>query len=149
MRSVIAFMQLPFFVYGTLRPGEGNYAHLLAGRTAAEQPAQLAGAALYDAGPYPFLAMALDLVQPADLVHGTLISVAPELYAPVLAALDELEGYVENGADNWYERVVVGVSTQSGPRQAYLYVAGEPTLAIIRAGQLPRIASGDWQARRG
>src|SRR5438270_797160 len=37
----------PFFVYGTLRPGQGNHARLLAGRTTAEVPATLPGNVLY------------------------------------------------------------------------------------------------------
>ncbi|MFK8911537.1 gamma-glutamylcyclotransferase, partial [Streptomyces sp. YS-3] len=35
---------LPFFVYGTLRPGERYYRLLLTGRTAREAPARLPGA---------------------------------------------------------------------------------------------------------
>ena len=46
--------QLPFFVYGTLRPGEHNHDLFLRGRTAAEEPARLRGALLYDGPGYPY-----------------------------------------------------------------------------------------------
>ncbi|WP_411112809.1 gamma-glutamylcyclotransferase family protein [Streptomyces sp. 029-5] len=47
-------MSLPFFVYGTLRPGEHNHDLYLRGRVAAEEPARLAGALLYDGPGYPY-----------------------------------------------------------------------------------------------
>jgi gamma-glutamylcyclotransferase (GGCT)/AIG2-like uncharacterized protein YtfP len=135
---------LPFFVYGTLRPGEPNYARLLAGQTASEAPATLVGAALFTAGPYPFLATAADLLRPGDAVRGEIIALRPPVYALVLADLDRLEGYIEGGAHNLYEREVIEVATADGPRRAWVYVAGAATLAQIRAGQLRRILGGAW-----
>ena len=41
------------FVYGTLRPGQGNYRRLLAGRTVREVPASAKGLALYGNG-FPY-----------------------------------------------------------------------------------------------
>lgn len=136
-------MELPFFVYGTLRPGESNYARLLTGLTAAELPATLTGGALYTAGPYPFLVMTPDLAGPGDLVAGDLVVVRPEAYQGALAALDALEGYAPGGAQNMYERVVTEVATAEGPRHAWVYVAGAAALAQIRAGALRRLA-GRW-----
>jgi gamma-glutamylcyclotransferase (GGCT)/AIG2-like uncharacterized protein YtfP len=136
---------LPFFVYGTLRPGEANYLRLLAGRTAEETPASLAGAALFTQGPYPFLLTAPDLLAPGDeLVQGTLIAVPAAQYGAVLAELDALEGYVAGGADNLYERVSCEVATAAGPRRAWVYVAGASALALIREGAMRRIAGGVW-----
>jgi hypothetical protein len=43
--------QLPFFVYGTLKPGEENYLRLLADRTVEETPATLAGPPSSPRGP--------------------------------------------------------------------------------------------------
>lgn len=142
-------MQLPFFVYGTLRPGEPNYARLLAGQTATEAQATLAGAALFTAGPYPFLVNAPDLAAPHDIVQGSIIGLRPAVYALVLADLDGLEGYVVGGTDNLYERLALDVATSAGPRQAWVYLAGASTLAQIRAGRLRRIPGGAWPEPAG
>jgi gamma-glutamylcyclotransferase (GGCT)/AIG2-like uncharacterized protein YtfP len=139
--------QLPFFVYGTLKPGEANYLRLLAGRTAEETPASLAGAALFTQGPYPFLLTAPDLLLPgANLVRGVLIGVPAAQHASVLADLDALEGYEAGGADNLYERVACEVTTDGGPRRAWVYVAAASAMALIRAGAMRRIAGGVWAA---
>ncbi len=45
--------RLPFFVYGTLRPGECSHDLLLRGRTVLEEPARLPDALLYDGPGYP------------------------------------------------------------------------------------------------
>ena len=141
-------MRYPFFVYGTLKRGEPNYARLLEGRTAREIPASLAGAALYDFGPYPFLVREQDLARPGDSVVGELVELPDARYAAALAELDGLEGYVEGGMSNLYEREVCTVSTAEGPRLAYVYVAGPQMLAQIRAGALARIADGVWRGKR-
>jgi gamma-glutamylcyclotransferase (GGCT)/AIG2-like uncharacterized protein YtfP len=139
-------MNHPFFVYGTLKPGEPNYARFLAGHTASEEPASLAGAALFTPGPYPFMVTEPDLAAPDERVLGSLISVADEDYPAILAQLDSLEGYAEGGADNMYERLLVTVETAGGQRLAWLYVAGAYALAQIRAGELRRVAGGDWRS---
>lgn len=138
-------MHYPIFVYGTLKRGEPNYARLIAGRSRAEEPAHLAHAALYDFGPYPFLVLEDDLVAPDDVAYGQLITLRDEVYAAALADLDQLEGYVEGGMSNLYERVLHGVLTPTGPRPAYVYVAGAQMLAQIRAGALPKIPGGVWR----
>jgi gamma-glutamylcyclotransferase (GGCT)/AIG2-like uncharacterized protein YtfP len=140
-------MRYPFFVYGTLKRGEPNYARLLDGRTASEVPATLAAAALYDFGPYPFLVREDDLLRPGDVVQGELVELPDGLYAAALAELDGLEGYVEGGLSNLYEREVCTVSTADGPRLAYVYVAGAQMLAQIRAGALRRIGDGVWRGK--
>lgn len=82
---------LPFFVYGTLRPGERYYRSFLQGRTVSERPALLGGALLYDGPGYPY-AIAGD-----GTITGTLIEVALDDYPELLAALDELEEYIGPG----------------------------------------------------
>lgn len=47
-------VRLPVFAYGTLRPGEGNYAWALAGKTTAEVPATVVGMVLLDGPGFPF-----------------------------------------------------------------------------------------------
>ncbi|MBC3989227.1 gamma-glutamylcyclotransferase [Streptomyces sp. AC563] len=46
--------RLPFFVYGTLRPGGRHHAWALRGRTRAQEPARMPGLALYEGPGYPY-----------------------------------------------------------------------------------------------
>ena len=57
---------LPFFVYGTLRPGGPNYARYLGGSTRTEEPAILRQAMLVTDGIYPYLIIGRDLAGPDD-----------------------------------------------------------------------------------
>ncbi|NNJ09058.1 gamma-glutamylcyclotransferase [Chloroflexales bacterium ZM16-3] len=139
-------MNHPFFVYGTLKPGEPNYVRFLAGRTIGEEPVSLVGAALYTAGPYPFLVMGQDLAAPDERVIGALITVADTNYATAMDELDSLEGYAEDGAANMYERLLVTVDAAAGPRHAWIYVAGAEALEQIRAGVLRKVEGGNWQS---
>ncbi len=134
----------PFFVYGTLKRGQSNYTRLLAGQTINETRAWLPAAALYTAGPYPFLVQAVDLTPPGSIVIGELIEVLPERYPHVLALLDDLEDYVPGRVGNLYERIVVTVQTTSGLREAWTYIAGAAVEAAIRQGQLRFIPGGEW-----
>jgi len=139
-------MNLPFFVYGTLKRGEPNYARYLAGHTVSETPATLPAAALYTAGPYPFLVQTPELVAPGELVHGTLVTVRPSEYAAVVAHLDDLEGYRPGAEGNLYERIVVTIQTAAGPQTAYVYIAGAETEQEIRAGVLRKVEGGNWRS---
>uniref|UniRef100_A0AAU3GXT6 Gamma-glutamylcyclotransferase n=1 Tax=Streptomyces sp. NBC_01401 TaxID=2903854 RepID=A0AAU3GXT6_9ACTN len=92
--------ELPFFVYGTLLPGEPNHDRFLRGRTQEERPALLSGALLYEGPGYPYA------IEGHGTVRGALITAAPGAYAELLAMLDGLEQYL--GPDhprNLYERV--------------------------------------------
>ncbi|MFF8292398.1 gamma-glutamylcyclotransferase family protein [Streptomyces sp. NPDC016309] len=122
--------ELPFFVYGTLRPGEYNHDRFLRGRTAAEEPARLTGALLYEGPGYPYL------VRGEGRVAGELISAAPGGYARLLDVLDRLE--------HGYERQVCEVvRARDGARvRAWVYVA----TPAVRLGE--PIAGGDWLSRR-
>jgi len=137
-------MQLPFFAYGTLKPGGLNYTRYLAGLTIEETPASLAGAALYSPGPFPFLTLEPGLAAPDELAQGCLIVVAAGRYPDILAALDLLEGYSAGGTNNLYERIALAVATPGGPRQAWVYVASAKALRLIRAGRMRRVAGGMW-----
>ncbi|MER6995130.1 gamma-glutamylcyclotransferase family protein [Streptomyces sp. NPDC000410] len=132
---------LPFFVYGTLRPGEPNHDLFLRGRTAAEQPAWLSGAVLYEGPGYPYA------VEAPGEVLGDLVTAAPAHYAELLAVLDHLEEYVAPGDPrNLYERVARDVRTATGTVAAWVYVASPPTARALRAHGTP-IPGGDWAAR--
>lgn len=161
--------ELPFFVYGTLRPGEVNHDLLLRGRTLREEPARLAGAVLYQGPGYPYA-----VEEPGGTVAGELVTPLPRAYARLLAELDRLEEYVPGDPRNLYERVerevtVPPVTTVArggdgrgdgrgdgegavlrgaGPVvRAWVYVAAPAVADRLRArGKL--IESGDWLTRR-
>lgn len=133
--------ELPFFVYGTLRPGEPNHDLCLRGRTSREVPARLEGAVLYDGPGYPYA------VEAPGTVLGDLITARPGAYAELLAVLDELEEYLAPGHPrNVYERVAREVRPADGtPVRAWVYFAAARVARELRArGRL--IVSGDWLA---
>jgi gamma-glutamylcyclotransferase (GGCT)/AIG2-like uncharacterized protein YtfP len=136
--------RLPFFVYGTLRVGEVNHTWMLRGRTAAETPAVLYGALLYDGPGYPYV-----LTGPAAArVRGEVVHPLPGLYGEVLADLDRLEEYVPGEPDSHYVRVAREVRTAAGDTvAAWVYFAGAATAAALRANG-HRIPGGDWKRRR-
>ncbi|MGG2463178.1 gamma-glutamylcyclotransferase family protein [Streptomyces sp. RGM 3693] len=138
--------RLPFFVYGTLRPGETNYARTLRGRTATEEPARISGALLYEGPGYPYATAG-----PADaVVHGALISPRDADYDAVRAALDLLEGYTPGapaGTGNLYERVATEAVCPDGRTvRAWVYLAAEPLATRLRATGTP-VAGGHWTGR--
>ncbi|MEU3268769.1 gamma-glutamylcyclotransferase family protein [Streptomyces bacillaris] len=93
--------ELPFFVYGTLLPGEPNHELFLRGRTTGERPAVLPRALLYDGPGYPYA------IDGHGRVHGTLLTAVPGVYGELLGLLDHLEEYLGPGHPrNLYERVV-------------------------------------------
>ncbi|WP_329339501.1 gamma-glutamylcyclotransferase [Streptomyces sp. NBC_00663] len=143
-------MSLPFFVYGTLRPGEPNHDHFLRGRTRSEDPALLHGAALYDGPGYPYA-----VEEPGTLhsepgtVRGELVTARPEEYADLLVALDRLEEYAPGDPRNLYERVEREVVRDAdGTRvRAWVYVAA-PAVAHRLRLRGSRIETGDWLTLR-
>lgn len=139
--------RLPFFVYGTLRPGESNHDAFLRGRTRAEEPARLTGAVLYAGPGYPYV-----VEEPGGgTVHGDLVTARPEAYDDLLLALDHLEEYVPGDPRSLYVRVAREVTRTAGPGtvRAWVYVAAPAVTARLRARGKP-IAGGDWRTdRRG
>ncbi|MEV7392542.1 MULTISPECIES: gamma-glutamylcyclotransferase family protein [unclassified Streptomyces] len=134
---------LPFFVYGTLRPGEINHDAFLRGRTQAEEPGLLAGAVLYDGPGYPYAVEA-----PGGEVRGELVTARPESYDRLLLELDELEECVPGDPASLYVRVerdVVRLRDGAAVR-AWVYVAGPVVAGKLRADGR-RITGGDWPAR--
>ncbi|MEU9335812.1 gamma-glutamylcyclotransferase family protein [Streptomyces sp. NPDC048290] len=136
-------MTLPFFVYGTLRPGESNHAAYLRGRTHTEHPARLPGAVLYDGPGYPYAVPA-----PGGIVHGELITALPDAYPQLLHALDELEEYIPGDPRSLYERVSREVVQDPAgtPVDAWVYLAA-PTIAARLRTHGTLIPGGDWCTR--
>ncbi|MFG3285199.1 gamma-glutamylcyclotransferase family protein [Streptomyces sp. NPDC048111] len=132
---------LPFFVYGTLRPGERYHRRLLHGRTVGERPALLPGAVLYDGPGYPY-AVAGD-----GTVTGTLIELAPADHPQLLLALDELEEYLGPAHPrNLYDRLVREAVVDGRAVRSWVYLAAPRLARELRAGGA-RITGGDWLSR--
>ncbi|MFF3915578.1 gamma-glutamylcyclotransferase family protein [Streptomyces sp. NPDC001852] len=133
---------LPFFVYGTLRPGEANHDLFLRGRTASEEPARLPGAVLYDGPGYPY---AVD--EPGGEVRGELVTCQPEAYEELVAVLDRLEEYTPGDLRNLYERVARDVVRTDGTTsRGWVYLAAPRVVARLRDQGRP-IEGGDWGRR--
>ena len=128
--------KLGFFVYGTLRPGYGNYRHCLSGTPHTVVPATLPGARMFGLGrPYPYVST--KGARPEDIVVGALIEVAPEHYADALKRLDWLEGHPRH-----YTRTAMVVMTDAGPVEAWAYLASSRTEACLSEDEV--VPSGDW-----
>ncbi|MFG2457839.1 gamma-glutamylcyclotransferase family protein [Streptomyces sp. NPDC048523] len=135
---------LPFFVYGTLRPGEANHDLFLRGRISSDEPGRLTGALLYDGPGYPYAVEGA-----GGEVMGELVTPRTDAYAELLAILDELEEYTPGDPRNLYERVAREVTRTADGRavRAWVYVAAPPVAARLRTrGRL--IESGDWLSGR-
>ena len=134
--------RLPFFVYGTLRPGEHNHDLFLRGRTRSEAPGRLTGAVLYDGPGYPYA-----VEESGGLVCGELVTADPDQYGQLLGALDQLEEYAPGDPANLYERVARQVTRDDGTDvPAWVYVAA-PTVAAALRARGRRIHGGDWRTR--
>src|SRR5664279_5440992 len=119
------------FVYGTLRPRQGNYRRLLAGRTVRESPATAKGLALYGTGiPYA-------VPQPGARIVGDRITIEPALSLQVLAQLDPLErSHAHRPPTSHYIRTtrsiiatnpLPGGGTWETFHTAWIYLAGPST----------------------
>lgn len=123
-------MSLPFFVYGTLLPGQPN-AFLWEDDLVAAEPAVFANGRLYDMGHYPML-----VEEKGTQVRGQIVTVRPAAYTAVLQRLDMLEGYnpaqPNASAYRRLERVVQRADGTTISAWTYLgharYVAGRPPI---------------------
>lgn len=145
MKSKTEKERLPFFVYGTLLPGQPN-AVLWGESIVAQETAVLAGGRLYDMGFYPML-----VEEGEESVIGIVNYVAESEYEAVLARLDDLEGYdPTNPHDFGYKRLVRAVQVSNAniehgrngrSLKAWVYVGQETAVRHL----LP-IPVGDWAA---
>lgn len=135
--SGYALRRLPFFVYGTLIPGQAND-YFWQGAIRSVETAVLKNGKLYDMGFYPMM-----VEGKGGIVQGKLVTVADGRYDEVLRRIDDLEGYnALQPDDSTYRRITKEVNTGSGKRILSWTYAGRPKLA--GGGKL--IASGDWVA---
>jgi len=128
---------LPFFVYGTLLPGQPNDDLWGDGITRAEA-AFLHNSHIYDMGYYPML-----VSQSGGTVSGKLITVASLAYREIMLRLDALEEYVPaRPKQSTYLRVRRRVTTKEGRRvDAWVY---EGDMDLVEG--MPQILGGDWLA---
>lgn len=126
---------LPFFVYGTLIPGQPN-APLWSQEIRSTIRATLSGCLLYDMGYYPMLVEA-----ESGQVHGVLVILNESHYDEILQRIDLLEGFdPKRPEESEYRRVVRSVTRGDGASvQAWVYV-GE----AIHVAEAKRIKGGDW-----
>jgi gamma-glutamylcyclotransferase (GGCT)/AIG2-like uncharacterized protein YtfP len=136
-------VRLPFFVYGTLRPGERNHDRLLRGSIRSEEPGLLPGAVLYEGPGYPYA-----VAEGHGTVSGEIVTALPGTYDELLDALDRLEEYQPDDPRSLYERVAREVTAADGrSARAWVYLAAPAVAARLRAlGRL--IEGGDWRTRR-
>jgi len=139
---------LPFFVYGTLRSGQGNYQRLLAGKTTAIITAAMKNTKMYAQGvAYVTDALAQDGGELCQVV-GDLMFVKPGVYPQVLVSLDGLEGYNSTTHSGHYIRVkrkATFVDPKTGETRevmAWVYFAGKSTKSSLR--ERDRVLDGDW-----
>ncbi len=137
---------LPLFVYGTLRPGLGNYA-IYCADVAASADASVAARLVEMPDGYP--AIVLDLTVPTVRTVGSLLTFADT--AAAFARIDVLEGFRPGGdaplgvAEHHYRRIVVEAARADGAAVrcwTYALPASE-----AEAGR--RVPSGDWIAHGG
>jgi gamma-glutamylcyclotransferase (GGCT)/AIG2-like uncharacterized protein YtfP len=132
-----ASQRWPFFVYGTLIPGQPNE-HLWGKAIAKTETAVITNCQLYDMGYYPML-----VEQQGAAVHGKLITVKKQAYMNILTRLDNLEGFVpDRPRDSTYHRVQRDVMTSTGRTAvSWVYVGHMDQLGDSRL-----ISGGDWVA---
>jgi gamma-glutamylcyclotransferase (GGCT)/AIG2-like uncharacterized protein YtfP len=131
--------QYPVLVYGTLRPGCGNYTYCLQGRTVFEQDVTLNGFVMHSNGGFPYL------VDGEGSVTATLAYLNPDaaMFADTMEGLDGLEGfYGEGNPMNHYDRRLIDFESDGLIGKAWIYIASER--AQERVKELPVIESGDW-----
>lgn len=133
------------FVYGTLRPGCGNYNYI------AEYPHTMQDATLEDyamyipegRGGFPYA-----LPQKGAVVKGTVIHFTDEsTHQKVAAVLNSLAGYKGPHELNHYDLTEVNVHTTDGEKvDVFTYIAGYHMIPLIRQGAVYH-AGGDWMDR--
>ncbi len=111
----------PFFVYGTLLPGQLNYS-LWENDVISCQPATIWAATLYDMGAYPMLIEGHE-----GVVSGQLIEIDPDQYEQVLARIDTLEQYDERAhRQSAFIRVARQIQCADGSQVVGWVYVGQP-----------------------
>lgn len=145
----------PVFVYGTLRPGQGNYNWSLKGNTTREVTATLDNSTMYSNGGFPYV---LENGDDSEKVTGTLVFIEEDEYLDVMRSLDMLEGTRHNDDNsedgvaedtrNHYNRVKRVVATENGEQYVcWTYIPPRNSWNYI-ISQNKRVEGGDWVEHR-
>ncbi len=138
IQDVESSIKYPVLVYGTLRPGCGNYRNFLQGKTVQEETVKVSGFAMHGRRGFPYLLLG------EREITGTLVYIAPDFYDRTLRSLDSLEGFYGLGqTQNHYDRKLVTFTHNGTERKAWVYVANTALTHEIQ-NSLPVIESGDW-----
>lgn len=129
--------QHPFFIYGTLLPGQPNDFYW-GDSIARSQVAVIQQMALYALPHFP---MMIETDHTDSHVIGRLIWLQPGRYATILNQLDQLEGYdPADSANSLYQRIQHSVKTAAGDTYTAWTYIGQPLLVK----GLPLVPNGDW-----
>ena len=137
---------LPFFVYGTLLPGQRNH-HIWQGAVVQQVAAVFPNGRLYDMGAFPML-----IEEGEGVVRGMVLAVDPAHYTAILTAVDQLEGYDPDAPErSFYLRARRTVYLSHGePITAWVYL-GQPVLVTghhpIPYDNWPAYAAGGLPGR--
>lgn len=142
--------QYPFFVYGTLRPGLGNYSWALDGYTTREETARVHGLTMFLGIGFPYATIARpERNAEATSIVGEVVWVDEQHYDDVLISLDRLEGFRGEGhPSNHYDRILVKAEVNGEEVEAYTYVASASHASYLWHGHTPW-TEGDWKVAIG
>ncbi|MGA9173521.1 MAG: gamma-glutamylcyclotransferase family protein [Thermoactinomyces sp.] len=129
--------KIPFFFYGTLRPGFENYEGILRNKTVSEMPATMKGK-MYSVDTetsYPCV------IEGNDTIQGELMYIKENLYWDVLKDLDWLEDYQEGDEEgSMYLRRLREVILENGEKAiAWVYIWNKEVREELY------VKSGDWK----
>lgn len=131
--------QLPFFVYGTLIPGQPNE-HKWLDSIAATTPAVYPHGRLYAFPTFPMM-MEMETAQEPP-VQGVIVQVEAHRYEEVLRLLDELEEYdPQNETHSPYWRMKKQVFTRDGTAVWVWTYVGQPHFVTLALEPIP---SNSW-----
>ena len=129
----------PFFVYGSLMPGQSNF-YLWQAAVVQARPGQLYNARLYRLGQYPIL-----VDYPEQVVQGVIIDLDHVDYLKTVQIVDQLEQFDPQQPEKGiYRRMIRPVLTARNEWiQAWVYV-GDPLLTA----NLPSVIGNDWATQQ-
>ncbi len=134
--------QLPVFVYGTLRTGQGNWQCFLQGRTIATHPAIAPDQKMYVTN-YAYVTDG-----PGYQVIGELMEIQPQIYEQVMRDLDGLEDYdprqPERGLYVRVQREVVVIRDDGRERRQHAWIYHLNPCRRDSYSDADLVIHGDW-----